>query len=45
MPIDPIKKFLNDINFSGVVTMELAPRSLKDVEKIIQSYMLMLGIA
>jgi sugar phosphate isomerase/epimerase len=45
MPIDPIKKFLNDINFSGVVTMELAPRSLKDVGKIIQSYMLMLGIA
>ncbi|MFX0171192.1 MAG: TIM barrel protein [Candidatus Hodarchaeota archaeon] len=45
MPIDPIKRFLKKINFSGVITMELAPRSLNDVEKIIQSYMLMLGIA
>ncbi|MFX0205752.1 MAG: TIM barrel protein [Candidatus Hodarchaeota archaeon] len=45
MPIDPIKKFLRKINFSGIITMELAPRSLNDVEKIIQSYMLMLAIA
>ncbi|MFX0185222.1 MAG: TIM barrel protein [Candidatus Hodarchaeota archaeon] len=45
MPIDPIKKFLREINFSGIITMELAPRSLEDIEKIIQSYMLMLGIA
>ncbi|MFX0051101.1 MAG: hypothetical protein ACFE8U_07380, partial [Candidatus Hermodarchaeota archaeon] len=45
MPIEPIKRFLREISFSGVITMELAPRSLNDVEKIIQSYMLMLGIA
>ena len=45
MPIDPVKNFLNDISFSGTVTMELRPRSIDDLDKIVQSYMLMLGFA
>jgi sugar phosphate isomerase/epimerase len=45
MPFIPVKEFLKDISFSGIVTMELGPRSLEDLNKILQSYMLMLGIA
>lgn len=45
MPISPVEDFLNDISFSGTVTMELGPRSIEDFDKIFQSYMLMLGIA
>ncbi|UCG02398.1 MAG: hypothetical protein JSW11_00090 [Candidatus Heimdallarchaeota archaeon] len=45
MPISPIREFLNANSFSGTVTMELAPRSIEDLNKVFQSYMLMLGIA
>ncbi|MFX1518278.1 MAG: TIM barrel protein [Promethearchaeota archaeon] len=45
MPITPVKQFLKNINFSGTVTMELSPRSIDDLSKVFQSYMLMLGIA
>ncbi|MHA2243960.1 MAG: TIM barrel protein [Candidatus Hodarchaeales archaeon] len=45
MPIDPVKDFLNDIDFSGTVTMELRPQSRDDLGKIFQSYMIMLGFA
>jgi sugar phosphate isomerase/epimerase len=45
MPLKPIKQFLSKINFSGTITMELAPRKLEDVSKIIQSYIIMLGIS
>ncbi len=45
MPLNPVKNFLNDISFSGTVTMELAPRSIDDLDKIFKSYMLMLKIA
>lgn len=45
MPIEPVKNFLNNIAFSGTVTMELQPESIEDLNKIFQSYMLMLDIA
>lgn len=45
MPISPVKTFLKEISFSGTVTMELGPRSIEDINKIFQSYVLMLGIA
>jgi len=45
MPITPVKQFLKDISFSGTVTMELSPRTIEDLNKVFQSYILMLGIA
>ncbi len=45
LPINKVKKFLEDIQFKGTVTMELAPRSLEEIDKIIHSYMIMLGFA
>jgi sugar phosphate isomerase/epimerase len=45
MPIAPVKRFLKDISFSGTVTMELSPRTIEDLSKVFQSYILMLGIA
>ncbi|MFX0016527.1 MAG: TIM barrel protein [Promethearchaeota archaeon] len=45
IPLDPVKKFLHEISFSGIVTMELGPRSIFDLNKVFSSYMLMLGIA
>ena len=45
LPIDKVKTFLKDIQFKGTVTMELAPRSLDEIDKIIHSYMIMLGFA
>ncbi|MFW9904153.1 MAG: TIM barrel protein [Candidatus Thorarchaeota archaeon] len=45
MPFNPVEEFLKGIPFSGTVTMELGPRSLDDLNKIFQSYVLMLGIA
>jgi sugar phosphate isomerase/epimerase len=45
IPFSEVKKFLEDITFKGTVTMELAPRSLQDIEKILQSYAMMLGVA
>jgi sugar phosphate isomerase/epimerase len=45
MPITPVKEFLKGIPFSGTVTMELGPRSLDDLSKVFQSYVMMLGIA
>ncbi len=43
MPIEPVKDFFRQINFSGTVTMELRPRSLDDLNKIFRSYMFMLA--
>lgn len=45
MPMAPVEEFLKGIPFSGTVTMELGPRSLDDLSKVFQSYILMLGIA
>ncbi len=45
LPIDKVKTFLKDIQFKGTVTMELAPRSLDEIDKIIHSYMIMLDFA
>lgn len=45
MPMAPVEKFIKGIPFTGTVTMELGPRSLDDLDKIFQSYLLMLGIA
>lgn len=45
MPINSVKTFLDKITFSGTVTMELRPRSIEDLGKIFQSYILMLNMA
>jgi sugar phosphate isomerase/epimerase len=45
MPFSEVKEFLKDISFRGTVTMELAPRSLQEIEKILQSYAMMLNVA
>lgn len=45
MPIDPVKTFLKETNFSGILTMELAPKSLLEIDKVLRSYELMLGIS
>ena len=45
MPFSEVKAFLERISFCGTVTMELYPRSFQDIDKILQSYILMLGIA
>ncbi len=45
IPFNDIKSFLKDIRFSGTVTMELAPRSLEDVSKMLKSMVIMLNVA
>ncbi|MFW9856933.1 MAG: TIM barrel protein [Candidatus Thorarchaeota archaeon] len=45
IPFHEIKSFLKDIQFSGTVTMELVPRSLEDVSKMLKSYSIMLNVA
>ncbi len=45
MPFSEVKKFLKEITFRGTVTMELAPRNLQDIEKILHSYAMMLSVA
>ncbi|MFX0085731.1 MAG: TIM barrel protein [Candidatus Hodarchaeota archaeon] len=45
IPLKKVKQFLDEINFTGTITMELAPRSLEDIELILQSYMIMLSFA
>lgn len=45
MPIEPVEKFLKEIQFSGTVTMELRPRSLEDLNKIFRSYVFMLAMS
>ncbi|MHA1967367.1 MAG: sugar phosphate isomerase/epimerase family protein [Candidatus Hodarchaeales archaeon] len=45
LPIEKVKTFLIDNQYEGTVTMELAPRSLEEIDKILHSYMIMLGIA
>jgi len=45
MPFQEVKPFFEEISFRGTVTMELAPRSLQDIEKILRSYVMMLSIA
>ncbi len=45
MPIEPVKAFLKEIKFSGFLTMELAPKSLEEIDKVLRSYDLMLGIS
>ncbi|MHA1225814.1 MAG: TIM barrel protein [Candidatus Hodarchaeales archaeon] len=44
MPLEPVKSFLRTI-YRGTVTMELAPRTLDDIDKVLRSYILMLGIS
>lgn len=45
IPLVEVENFLKTMNFSGTITMELAPRNLQDVDKILRSYVFMLGIA
>ena len=45
MPFKEVKEFLKEIKFRGTVTMELAPRNFQDIEKILQSYAMMLSVA
>jgi len=45
MPIPPIKTFLRKLPFKGTVTMELSPRNFHEIDKMLQSYSQMLGIA
>ena len=45
IPLDEVKTFLRGIKFQGTVTMELSPRTLQDIDKILQSYIMMLGIS
>ncbi|MCK4849119.1 MAG: sugar phosphate isomerase/epimerase [Candidatus Heimdallarchaeota archaeon] len=45
MPFSEVKNFLKEIAFRGTVTMELRPSTLNDVEKILQSYVMMLSVA
>ena len=45
IPLAEVEQFLKAIAFSGTITMELAPRNLQDVDKILHSYVIMLGIA
>ncbi|MHA1978452.1 MAG: TIM barrel protein [Candidatus Hodarchaeales archaeon] len=45
MPFHEVKEFLGRIAFRGTITMELYPRSFQDIDKILQSYIMMLGVA
>ena len=45
MPFSEVKEFFKEIAFRGTVTMELAPRSIQDIEKILRSYVMMLSVA
>ncbi|MHA2108767.1 MAG: TIM barrel protein [Candidatus Hodarchaeales archaeon] len=45
IPFHEVEEFLKRISFSGTVIMELYPRSFQDIDKILQSYILMLSIA
>ena len=45
IPLKKVKLFLREISFKGTITMELAPRSFEDIDKMLQSYMMMLGFA
>lgn len=45
IPFQDVVSFLRDIRFSGTVTMELVPRSLDDVSKMLKSYRIMLNVA
>ncbi|MHA2054367.1 MAG: sugar phosphate isomerase/epimerase family protein [Candidatus Hodarchaeales archaeon] len=45
IPLEQVVTFLKTINYSGTITMELAPRNLQEVDKILHSYIMMLGIA
>lgn len=45
LPIEKVKTFLRDNQFEGTVTMELAPRSLEEIDKILHSYIIMLDFA
>lgn len=44
LPLDKIKTFLRDIKFQGTITLELAPRNLKDINKIFRSLSIMYSI-
>ncbi|MHA2167642.1 MAG: sugar phosphate isomerase/epimerase family protein, partial [Candidatus Hodarchaeales archaeon] len=41
MPFSEVKKFLTESSFRGTITMELAPRNLQEIEKILHSYAMM----
>lgn len=43
IPFNLVKKFLKP--FTGIVTMELAPRNFIEIEKMIISYQMMLGVS
>lgn len=45
IPFPEVKTFLKEISFKGTVTMELAPRNFQDIEKILHSYAIMLGVS
>ncbi|MHA2032028.1 MAG: TIM barrel protein [Candidatus Kariarchaeaceae archaeon] len=45
MPFSEVKEFLKEITFRGTVTMELDPRNLQEIEKILHSYTMMLSVA
>ena len=45
MPFSEVKTFLREISFRGTITMELAPRNLQEIEKILHSYAMMLNVA
>lgn len=45
IPFKDVKSFLKEIRFSGTVTMELVPRSLEDVSKMLKSFSIMLNVA
>ncbi len=45
MPFQEVPAFLDRIAFKGTVTMELYPRSFQDIDKILRSYIMMLGIS
>ncbi|MHA2298134.1 MAG: TIM barrel protein [Candidatus Hodarchaeales archaeon] len=43
IPFEKVEAFLKE--FSGTLTMELQPRGINDIDKIIKSYKIMLGIS
>ncbi len=45
MPFQVVPRFLQRISFRGTVTMELYPRSFQDIDKILRSYIIMLGVS
>ncbi|MHA1542978.1 MAG: sugar phosphate isomerase/epimerase family protein [Candidatus Hodarchaeales archaeon] len=45
IPFSEVKIFLKEISFRGTITMELAPRNLQEIEKILHSYSMMLNVA